>query len=434
MPSSSPLPSKRLFVFCDGTGQDGLLSWEISEDKKNVVPPSEPLLSEKQYPSKSDRYASNVFRLSRCISQEADDGTPQIVLYQSGVGVPNDFEGDDSTALASATGKAVAAKIRDAYNFIVQNYASNDKIYLFGFSRGAYTARKLAGLLDQLGLLDKRQMSQFFEHWKHLLNGAQNPGKLGTPVDVQFLGVWDTVGYITERLGSTPLLNLLGFQDNSLPNCVLRARHALAYHEKRYEFLCTPFAPPTGEAKLERLVQVWFPGVHTDVGGGYEEHQIADLSLLWMAGELKKLDVKLDEEYLDTRLSSGKSLLEVHHERSWKPYKDGKRLKILNGMKGHSSTFYHRSLWGSFRHVDRNRQDDLNRLTEQLVLNPSKMVPLNQVEIDSWAPRWTRFRYIPDPTRDQGRDGRTHEPLPEHLPPPEHDAPVEEESPDVLFD
>ncbi|KAG8723870.1 hypothetical protein FRC09_001449 [Ceratobasidium sp. 395] len=290
-------------------------------------------------------------------------------------------------------------------------------------------------------------MSTFFEHWRHLLDGTKDPqasgGKLGTPVDVQFLGVWDTVGYITERVGSRPLSNLLGFHDNSLPGCVLRARHSMAYHEKRYEFLCTPFAPPIeGDNALQRLVQgvdeaswqVWFPGIHSDIGGGYGEHQIADLSLLWMAGELKTIGVALDEDYLNTRLSPGKNTLEVHHEGSWRPWKEGRRLNIFKDIKGYPSTFYHRSLWGSFRHVDQARQADLDTLTGRLVLDTSKMAPLNQVEIDYWAPRWTRFHYIPDPTRDQGRGGWTYEPLPEHLPSPEHDAPAEEESPDVLFD
>ncbi|KAG8741144.1 hypothetical protein FRC10_003242 [Ceratobasidium sp. 414] len=177
-------------------------------------------------------------------------------MYQSGVGVPDNFEADNSHFWATMTGTAVAAKIRHAYNFIAQNYTPGDRIYLFGFSRGAFAARKVAGLLDTLGLLNKEQMSLFVGHWRNLnqrqcANEADQE-KLGEEVEIEFLGVWDTVGSILEN-GIKELKDLLGIKDTSLPACVKKARHALAYHEERSYFRCTPFTVSEDD---KRLVQV----------------------------------------------------------------------------------------------------------------------------------------------------------------------------------
>ncbi|QRW01329.1 hypothetical protein RhiLY_00326 [Ceratobasidium sp. AG-Ba] len=341
-----------------------------------------------------------------------EDGVIQVVLYQSGVGVPDNFEGDNSHRRAKALGAAVASKIRDTYNFIVQNYSPGDQIYLFGFSRGAYTVRKVAGLLDGLGILSKPEMSFFFRHWLSLYKGDGSE-----------------IGSVRNGPSINDIVDILGFQDTSLPNCVKQARHAISYHEERNEMRCTPFKPEDTE---KRLVQVWFPGVHRDVGGGYPEHQIADLSLLWMAGELEELGVKIDKEYLNTRLSSGAETLEVHHEQSLDP-RNGDRGAILKTTLQYPSTYYHRSMWGKLRHVNAARQSHLEEMTSRLQLSSSshRMKPLNPLEHEYWASRWNY--YISNPTQPQSRgSGARHE----QVSPPyvEHEAPLEEESPYVLFE
>lgn len=173
------------------------------------------------------------------------------------------------------SGKTVAAKIRDAYAFIAQNYAEGDQICLFGFSRGAYTVRKISGLINRLGLLPPAQMGYFFTYWKQL----NNP-KLGTPpqptkpVPIKCVGTWDTVGAV---MGQT---NALTFKDTQLPSNVEIALHAVSFHENRSLFKCTLY---TGAANNQTLKQFWFPGAHSDVGGGYSETELADLSLAWMS-------------------------------------------------------------------------------------------------------------------------------------------------------
>ncbi|KAG8721255.1 hypothetical protein FRC08_014616 [Ceratobasidium sp. 394] len=330
------------------------------------------------------------------------------------------------------TGTAVAAKIRDAYNFIVQNYVPGDQIYLFGFSRGAFTARKVAGLLNTLGLLDKEQMSLFFPYWcnLHKRNRVNEVDlqKLGKDVEIEFLGVWDTVGSILEN-GIKALKNLLGIKDTSLPACVKQARHALAYHEERSYFRCTPFTVNEGD---KRLVQVWFPGVHADVGGGYKEHQISDISLLWMAGELKNAGVDLDEDYLDTRLSPAtKDGLEVHYES--KPnVGNGSRRNIFQETMQHPSTYCHRSLWATLKHLDSGRGDYWSQPAQNLNLLPARAGELNGIERRFWVQRWMNTIPIPVPT-PTGR-GPMRRPAPDVDLDQVHDAPEEDEGPAALFE
>ncbi|CUA70741.1 hypothetical protein RSOLAG22IIIB_09069 [Rhizoctonia solani] len=129
-----PVSPKNILVFCDGTGQDGLITEDAPKDK-------------------DANHFTNVLRLSRAMTQtfapEEGDERLQIVFYQSGVGVATDFNASEvlSDDSKKAFGTAVASKIRDAYNFIAQNYRDGDHICIFGFSRGAYTARKISGLI-----------------------------------------------------------------------------------------------------------------------------------------------------------------------------------------------------------------------------------------------------------------------------------------------
>lgn len=246
------------------------------------------------------QYATNVLRLARSVKRTGHGSCgEQIVFYQSGVGSEADFQGElvDGTTLLKIAGTAVASKIRDAYVFIAQNYEEGDQICLFGFSRGAYTARKLSGLIDKIGLLTRQNLSLFFEVWLDLSNGKSPddilPSDTRRNVPIECVGVWDTVGSVFDEI------NALSIKDKSLPATVKVALHALSIHENREEFLPTLWkTPPGGKLGAQQtLKQIWFGGAHSDVGGGYERHELADISLFWMAGEIKDL-VHLDLQFL----------------------------------------------------------------------------------------------------------------------------------------
>ncbi|CAE6497457.1 unnamed protein product [Rhizoctonia solani] len=281
-----PVPPKNILVFCDGTGQDGLITEESPKDK-------------------DANHFTNVLRLSRAISQtyvqEDGDERPQIVFYQSGVGVATDFNADEvlSDSAKKAFGTAVASKIRDAYNFIAQNYREGDEISLFGFSRGAYTARKISGLIDRLGLLLPAEMGKFFIYWKQL-NGKLpgEPPRPAKPVPIKCLVTWDTVGSV--RDGTKEMVDALQLDDDQLASNVENAWHAISFHENREKFMCTLFG---GAAAGQTLKQVWFSGAHSDVGGGYAEMELADITLAWMVGEICPF-VGVNTEFVEKSLSN----------------------------------------------------------------------------------------------------------------------------------
>ncbi|KAF9258715.1 hypothetical protein L218DRAFT_1080306 [Marasmius fiardii PR-910] len=212
----------------------------------------------------------------------------------SGVGSEADFAGEQITGTGpmQAFGTAVASKIRDAYVFIAQNFEKGDEICIFGFSRGAYTARKLSGLIDAIGLLSRQNLSYFFEIWSQLVNKpAQKFPDTQFP-EIKCVGVFDTVGSVLNTIDA------LNIKDTSLPAKVKVALHAVSLQENRDMFLPTLWTIPTGGLKAGQVLkQVWFPGAHSDVGGGYERHELSDISVFWMAGEIQNL-INLDLEFL----------------------------------------------------------------------------------------------------------------------------------------
>ncbi|KAF9236669.1 hypothetical protein BU15DRAFT_76767 [Melanogaster broomeanus] len=212
---------KALLVFCDGTGMDGTLSnpgtyyflrspslflplqdSTLAQDDPNVLAHHMSTLPEGGGGG-SKQYATNVLRLSRSVKNLTSDGKEQIVFYQSGVGSEANFTGDPvtGTTLLQALGTAVASKIRDAYNFVAQNYEDGDDICIFGFSRGAYTARKLSGLIDRIGLLERESLGLFFEIWRQLVDGETPTKPPGTRYPrIRIVGVWDTVGSVYKMM------------------------------------------------------------------------------------------------------------------------------------------------------------------------------------------------------------------------------------------
>jgi len=288
---------KRLLVFCDGTAQDGL----ICSDGLSIG-------------GQAPLYFTNVLRLSRAVKQFAT--TPggrvlQIVYYQAGVGSESDFKGHASSAdlCLELYGTAVARKIRDAYAFIAQNWMEGDEIILCGFSRGAYTARKVAGLIARIGILDIKEMGKFYPYCYALETGKGDlPARPVKPVPIQLVAVWDTVGSLRSSLVQAYPgdVNQLNIPDSDLYSNVRVALHGMSLHENRNWFQPTLFTVPdkakqSDEEKAARqgqiLKQVWFGGEHSDVGGGWDSHELADIALFWMASEASPY-IALDEEML----------------------------------------------------------------------------------------------------------------------------------------
>lgn len=226
--------------------------------------------------------------------------TSQLKYYDSGVGT-------DGTPIdhliGGAMGEGLFQKVQDCYAFLSYVYDPGDRIFLFGFSRGAYTARSVGGMIAAFGVpninLDNQTVLNIFTAYREA--DASKKAQLKTqltrqyglePVDIAMVGVWDTVG----SLGVPGIFfnafnqKKYGFLDTSLSDCVQRAYHAVSIDERRAQFSPTLWTNPDGSYRANdaRVEQVWFPGVHCDVGGSYADSRLADITLAWMMHKAKE--------------------------------------------------------------------------------------------------------------------------------------------------
>ncbi len=239
---------------------------------------------------------TNVYKLFKAIPVTSG----QVAFYDDGVG-------SDGTPIEKLAGGAIGdglfQKIKDGYTKIAHVYEQGDEILIFGFSRGAYTARSLAGMIAICGLptadFDDNLVNIAFQAYRNKNQRAALLASLNKyslfDAKIKMVGVWDTVG----SLGIPALFGkvdpvLYGFLDTSLHPDVLNAYQALAIDERRQEFpptLWTPSSPPVTGQVLE---QVWFSGVHCDIGGGYPETGLSDITLSWMMGKAENLGLLID--------------------------------------------------------------------------------------------------------------------------------------------
>ncbi|KAH8798392.1 hypothetical protein DL96DRAFT_1688152 [Flagelloscypha sp. PMI_526] len=278
--------SKYIIVCCDGTGVDGIVA---APDGSSSPAQASSVIT----------YPTNISRLARSFKRRSINNRRQVIFYQS----VSEAAFNDGSALGSASlstlGTTVSCKIRDAYVFIAQNYENGDEIFLFGFSHGAYTVRKLSGLIDRIGLLSMKSIGRFFDFWMQVANNKT----FTLPSDTRYssikaVGVFDTVG--SSQLDK---IYALGFRDTTLPAEVSIALHALAFHESRAAYLPILWrVPDTGLKPHQVLKQVWFSGDHSDIGGGWERHELGDISLAWMVGELQVLvpNLAIDIDLLES--------------------------------------------------------------------------------------------------------------------------------------
>jgi uncharacterized protein (DUF2235 family) len=227
---------------------------------------------------------TNVYKFFKALKQSAT----QEPHYDDGVGA----DGTPIDQLAGgAIGDGLFGKIKDGYTAVARSYDDGDSIWLFGFSRGAYTARSLAGMIAICGLpapgkfTDDATKEAFAAYragpGRKALLDAFTAKYDARDVKIAMVGVWDTVGAlgIPGDLFAGLDTQIYGFLDTSLHEDVEAAYHALAIDERRSEFAPTLW---TGYAPGREVRQLWFAGVHGDVGGGYGETGLSDIAMKWL--------------------------------------------------------------------------------------------------------------------------------------------------------
>ncbi|MEX0374591.1 DUF2235 domain-containing protein [Spiribacter pallidus] len=254
---SPPLTPRNIVILCDGTGQD-----------------------------RSDP-ASNVVHLARRLPENAAD---QSVCYIPGLG--NGPEG----LLGRWFGYGLVADMAAGYRFLVRHYRPGDRVFLLGYSRGAYAMRALSGLLDRVGLIrepDPRRQHQALRLYTRRAPASERAAfaeRYARACPVHFIGAWDTVASLGYLYGRAVIM------DTTLAASVRHARHALAINERRPKFEPLLWSPDRLGTN-QTLRQRWFTGAHGDVGGGYARRGLAEIALGWMLTEAQAVGLRVREDY-----------------------------------------------------------------------------------------------------------------------------------------
>ena len=249
---------------------------------------------------------TNVEKIYKCITSKDPGGIEQVKFYDEGVGTG---QGKWNQIKGGVTGWGIDKTIMDTYKFIMWNYAGpSDELYLFGFSRGSYTARSLAGFIRNCGILKPENLHLVDEAYelyrdrsilahpesdamRSFRNQYSHNGRDITPI--KCIGVWDTVGALGIPLHFYQLSNKkrYKFHDVTLSSWVQNAFHAVSIDERRKIFSPTLWQKSKDFTPSNHLDQVWFTGVHANVGGGYKQTGLSDITLHWMMEKVAPLQL-----------------------------------------------------------------------------------------------------------------------------------------------
>jgi len=314
---------KNIVIFSDGTGQEG-----------------------------GKGTNSNIYKIFNII----EDRTPQqISFYDRGLGT------GWRKLSGNVAGAGISKNIIECYTFIFENYEAGDQIYLFGFSRGAATVRSLSSFIHYFGILPKSRHELVKQAYKiYKINDELKRKTKATEfiakhhtmwTRVKFLGCFDTVAalgmpvkWVNVLVNKIPGLGH-SFQNFKLNQSVENACQALAIDDERKTF--HPILWDADILDYQSIKQVWFCGMHTDVGGGYPEHDLSDIPLIWMLDRAKKQGLRIystdpvsNEENVNGRMhnsrGSGWTKLYRKEPRYWDNQRTDKPIihsSVLQRMK-----------------------------------------------------------------------------------------------------
>jgi uncharacterized protein (DUF2235 family) len=295
------------------------------------------------------QFPTNVVKTAQLVLPADANGASQVVFYDEGVGSGRvAFAASINSLLGGAFGVGLMNNIEQAYRFLTFNYEPGDKIFIFGFSRGAFSARSFGGLIRTCGVLQKRHVGKVrqaialyqnrdrqagadaqpcvefrrdYSFAAYRSTGGGSSASTQTtagehPLAIEYVGIWDTVGALGVPSGflfANSFNKKYQFHDLALSSMVKNARHALSIDERRRTFVPTPWTnigelnrEATGSASNRAgppYLQQWFPGDHASVGGGGDVNGLWQATLVWVVEGAQACGLAIDpaglEEYRD---------------------------------------------------------------------------------------------------------------------------------------
>ena len=299
--------AKRIVVCCDGTGN------QYGVHNTNVVGIFEAIVRDEQQIGFYDPGVGTFDPLGRVIGKRV------------------------GKILGDAFGWGLQKNIEDAYEYLMNHYETGDRLYLFGFSRGAFTVRSLAGMLHKCGLLQKGSKN-LVPYASAMYNTRDNDAIANgfkdtfcQPCKPLFIGVWDTVASLGYFFGRR-------FFDATLHHDTPYGYHAISIDEQRRKFLPRIWDEDK-KVSGQTIEQVWFPGVHSDVGGSYPERGLSDGALVWMLRHAEIAGLRLKPSWEEGHAPDPTVQNAMHQSRKgfWKLWRKVHRDIPKKGSKIHRS-------------------------------------------------------------------------------------------------
>lgn len=303
------------------------------------------------YDGTGNEYGVNNTNVVKTFQAILRNGKDQVAFYDPGVGTFS-FLGEAvgrrlGKIMGRAFGYGLVQNLEDGYEYLMNHWEEGDRLFIFGFSRGAFQARALAGMLHRFGLLE-RGSNNLIHYVSTMYNqistyrfrrGATRPtvqkgfkNTFSRVCKPHCVGVWDTVASLGWFYGHR-------FFDAKINDDIGYGFHAMAIDERRRKFPVMPWDNRVGE-RADTVQQVWFAGVHSDVGGYYIEHGLSDIALEWMLGKAEGCGLLLKEDWRSEVapkvLSRADDEMHDSYEGGWRLWRPVHR-SIPHGAKVHKS-------------------------------------------------------------------------------------------------
>ena len=312
---------------------------------------------------------TNVVKFARALKQCTQDGILKVVFCIYGLGTGNAWD----RFIGGALGAGLSDKIIEAYRFIVLNYEPGDELYFIGFSRGAYSVRSLAGMIRNCGILKKARadmVDEAFALYQDRADDARPDGPRSVQFrkdyamecHIKFIGVWDTVGSLGIPIRKFRWIGRknFDFHDTKLSGRVENAFQAISIDECRRPYEAAVWDRDADDNN--NVEQVWFAGVHGDIGGGNVDTGLSNIALRWMI-DRASVFLEFDSDYLDNldRCPDTNYAAPMGNSKAWMEFLFGKLKRRIGRCRYGNEKIHHSASRRLNEKIDDYAPENLNK-------------------------------------------------------------------------